>query len=328
MNSNRAVAIILLIGIALFGLSGSLWAQGNNPFTGSGAFDGAAPRGALGSVLGRLQIQLQDAMGRLLRALQGEGDPGVIPAVVGLSILYGVVHALLPGHRKTLLFSYFLSNDARPVHAVIAGGLLGILHALAAIVLIVGGYYLLELSLSGAIAEVDLFMQRLSAVLILFIGGVMLIFKIRELIHEATHKHEHIVEALKPVSKELDPDGLDPARQHLYEHSKELSRRHRKTARGLPAIIASGIIPCPGSALVLLFSLSVGVLWAGVIAVTSISIGMALALTLLSLATIFLKDRIVRLFHGHLGHLVHAGVELLGAVVMLGFGIVLVLGLW
>src|SRR6056297_3155995 len=67
MNGNRAVAIILLIGVALFGLSDSLWAQGNNPFTGSGAFDGAAPRGALGSLLGRVQIQLQDAMGRLFR---------------------------------------------------------------------------------------------------------------------------------------------------------------------------------------------------------------------------------------------------------------------
>lgn len=328
MTAKRILAIFILALLSLALLPEIAVAQGGNPFTGSGGFDGRAPRGALGSVLGRVQIQLQDAMGRLLRALQGEGDAGVIPAVIALSILYGVVHALLPGHRKTLLFSYFLSNDARPVHAVIAGGLLGILHALAAILLIVGGYYLLELSLSGAIAEVDLFMQRLSAVLILTVGGVMLLFKSRELIHETTHKHEHIVEALKPVSKELDPDGLDPARQHLYEHSKELARRHQKTARGLPAIIASGIIPCPGSALVLLFSLSVGVLWAGVIAVTSISIGMALALTLLSLATIFLKDRIVRLFHGHLGHLVHAGVELLGAVVMLGFGIILVLGLW
>ncbi|MFP4432523.1 MAG: nickel/cobalt transporter [Spirochaetaceae bacterium] len=328
MFDRRILAIIIMLLVALTLFPDSAVAQGNNPFTGSEAFDGAVPRGPIGSFLGRVQIQLQDAMGRLLRALQGEGDAGVIPAVVGLSILYGVVHALLPGHRKTLLFSYFLSNDARPIHAVVAGGLLGVLHAFAAIVLIVGGYYLLELSLSGAIAEVDLFMQRLSAVLILVVGGVLLLLKIRELIHETTHKHEHIVEALKPVSKELDPDGLDPSRQHLYEHSKELSRRHRKTARGLPAIIASGIIPCPGSALVLLFSLSVGVLWAGVIAVTSISIGMALSLTLLSLATIFLKDRIVRFFHGHLGHLVHAGVELLGAVVMLSFGVFLVLGLW
>lgn len=326
----RKVAIVFIISLVLlFGVvAGPALAQGTNPFTGSGGFDAGPPQTALGGFLGRIQIQLQDAVGRLMRALQGDGDAGIIPAVIGLSILYGVIHALLPGHRKTLLFSYFLSSDARPIHAVVAGGSLGVLHAGAAIAIIVGGYYLLELSLSGAIAGIDLFMQRLSAVLILIVGAVLSVFKVRELIHESTHKHEHIVEGLKPVSKELDPDGLDPTRQHLYEHSKDLSRRHRRTARGLPAIIISGIIPCPGSTLVLLFSLSVGVLWAGVIAVTSISIGMALALTLLSLATIFLKERLVKLFEGHLGHLVHAGVELLGAAVMLGFGVILVLGLW
>jgi ABC-type nickel/cobalt efflux system permease component RcnA len=319
---DRKLTVMFMISLALiigFAAAPAL-AQGTNPFTGSGGFDAGPPQTALGGFLGRIQIQLQDAMGRLMRALQGEGDAGIIPAVIGLSILYGVIHALLPGHRKTLLFSYFLSSDARPIHAVVAGSSLGILHAGAAIAIIVGGYYLLELSLSGTIAGVDLFMQRLSAVLILIVGAVLSVFKVRELVHETTHKHEHIVEGLKPVSKVLDPDGLDPTRQHLYEHSKEMSRRHRRTARGLPAIIISGVIPCPGSTLVLLFSLSVGVLWAGVIAVTSISIGMALALTLLSLATIFLKERLVKLFEGHLGHL--------GAAVMLGFGVVLVLGLW
>jgi nickel/cobalt transporter (NicO) family protein len=327
MIAKRILAILMLLFVALALFPDLAVAQGNNPFTGSGGFDAGVPRGALGGFLGRVQLQLQDAVGRLLRALQGEGDAGVIPAVIGLSILYGVVHALLPGHRKTLLFSYFLSSDARPVHAVIAGSLLGVLHAFAAVVLVVGGYYLLELSLSGTIARVDVFMQRVSAVLILILGAVLLFLKIRELIHEASHEHEHIVEGLKPIAKEIDPDGIDPSRQLLYDHKREFSARDER-ARGLPAIIISGIIPCPGSALVLLFSLSVGVLWAGVIAVTSISIGMALALTLLSLATIFLKDRIVRFFHGHLGHLVHAGVELLGAVVMLVFGVILVMGLW
>ncbi len=328
MTATRRHITIGLLVLTVLLLGGVVWVEGDTTAFAPGGFDAGAPTGPIGTFLGKIQRELQDSVGRLLRALQGEGEAGVLAAVIGLSILYGAVHAMLPGHRKTLLFSYFLSSDARPIHAVVAGGLLGVLHALAAIVLIVGGYFLLELSLSGAIEEIDRLMQRLSAVLILVVGGVFLVFKVRGLIHEITHKHDHIVEGLRPVSEVLDPKGTDPTRQDLYEHRKEISRRHHKVARGLPAIIVSGIIPCPGSALVLLFSLSVGVLWAGIIAVVAISIGMAIALILLSLATMFLKERLVTLFEGHAGHLVHAAVELLGAAVMLGFGVVLVLGLW
>lgn len=326
MRTHRKSALVLFLCLII--VAGVAYSQGANPFTGGGGFDGGTPRGAVGTFLGRIQLQLQDALGRLLRGLEGDGGAGLVPLVLGVSIVYGFVHAMLPGHRKTLLFSYFLSSDARPIHAVVAGGLLGLLHALSAVALIVGGYYLLQLSLSGAIANIDLFMQRLSGILILLLGVVLLVIKLIELIAEMRSKHDHLVEGLATVTKELDPEGKDPTRELLYEHRRENSRSTRRQARTLPAIIVSGVIPCPGSALVLLFSLSVGVLWAGVVAVLSISVGMALALILLSLATIFLKDRIVRLFHGRAGHLVHAGVELFGALVMLIFGLVLVTTLY
>jgi ABC-type nickel/cobalt efflux system permease component RcnA len=94
--------------------------------------------------------------------------------------------------------------------------------------------------------------------------------------------------------------------------------------RLLPAVIVSGIVPCPGSAFILLTALSLGKPTMGVAAVAAVSVGMALILTALSVATILVKQRVLRLLSGAAAHRAHEGVELAGAVSMLGFGAVII----
>ncbi|NBF40004.1 MAG: hypothetical protein GVY14_06270, partial [Spirochaetes bacterium] len=68
--------------------------------------------------------RLTEAMGMLAA---GGGTARAWLLVLLYAALYGVIQAVLIGHRKALLFSYFLAEDARVMQGVLAGGVIAFL---------------------------------------------------------------------------------------------------------------------------------------------------------------------------------------------------------
>ena len=61
-----------------------------------------------------IQHWLYGGMSEGLGAVAG-GDPRAILWASAAAILFGAVHALMPGHGKTVLVSYHLGQEARPI---------------------------------------------------------------------------------------------------------------------------------------------------------------------------------------------------------------------
>jgi ABC-type nickel/cobalt efflux system permease component RcnA len=110
----------------------------------------------------------------------------------------------------------------------------------------------------------------------------------------------------------------------LRRHAHDESTHGKKAAKlGLGALILSGAYPCPGAILVLVLALSLGLDWAGILAVGAMSLGMALPilaaayLAWLGREGLFLglkkREKLVAL----LSELM----ELAGYVLMLGFSL-------
>lgn len=252
--------------------------------------------------LAALQFRVSELLRGFMRALSGETSVELWVLLLVFAAIYGVVHTALPGHRKTLLVSYFLADDARAVHGVLAGIALAALHVLAAVVLVLGGYYLLDVALESVIEDATVVIHRVTGALIALLGAYLLATRVAARSRGPGHRH-------------------GTATRTASDH------RHHRQAGGtrlLPAVIVSGIVPCPGSAFILLTALSLGKPAVGIAAVTAVSVGMALTLTALSVATILAKQRVLRLLSGGAAHLAHEGVELAGAVLMLGFGAVII----
>ncbi|TVR66154.1 MAG: hypothetical protein EA427_16740 [Spirochaetaceae bacterium] len=227
---------------------------------------------------------------------------GLIPVITLVAFLYGLIHAALPGHRKVLLVSYFVSTPARVRHAVVAGVSVAILHAGAAAVVILSAYYLLRTSLSAAMDSATIYLQAITAAFVLLIGMVILVLKIREALRlRRGHGHQ-----------EEEEGG---AILHLL----------RKRIGLLPAIVLSAIVPCPGSAMILLFALSLGVVSLGLYAVAVFSLGMAITLSTVLVVTVLSKKVLFRALEGRFGEALHLGVEGLGGLVMVLFGAVLLM---
>ena len=238
------------------------------------------------------------------------GTPtGLIPYITLIAFLYGLIHAALPGHRKVLLVSYFVSAPARVHHAVLAGVSVAILHAGAAAVVILSAYYLLRTSLSAAMDSATLYLQAVTAAFVLLTGVVILSLKIRE-----------AMQLRQGASGSTDQSG-----HHASEESGRLLQFLRKRIGLLPAIILSAIVPCPGSAMILLFALSLGVVSLGLYAVAVFSLGMAITLSTVLVVTVLTKQVLFRALEGSFGEALHVGIEGLGGLVMVVFGAILLM---
>ena len=68
------------------------------------------------------------------------GNPSAILLAMAAAILFGAVHALMPGHGKTVLVSYHLGQPARPIDGFVNGSILAVTHVGLAIVLVLAGF--------------------------------------------------------------------------------------------------------------------------------------------------------------------------------------------
>ena len=239
-----------------------------------------------------VQRDLNSRLSALMRRLEEDGSIRLWFLVLGVAFLYGIIHALGPGHRKTVIFSYFLSEDAKVSEGLASGFLLAILHAGASVAIISLLYFVLKTALLTTFEKINIIIQRTSAGMLLLIGLIMLSLKVRSFFRQKEGK--------------------------LNEKNLENSNSRKSL---IPLIIASGIIPCPGAAMILILSLSIGSFKVGAIAVASMSLGMAVTISAVAIATIVGKERIL-LFLGKRATLrkwLHDGIEAIGALILVLF---------
>lgn len=83
-----------------------------------------------------------------LNALRTAGLGGV-PALIGAAFGFGILHALLPGHGKSVLASYY-AGEGRFLGALGSSTILIITHVGSAILLVLSGFIVLQRTIGGA----------------------------------------------------------------------------------------------------------------------------------------------------------------------------------
>ncbi|CAA9390469.1 MAG: hypothetical protein AVDCRST_MAG66-864, partial [uncultured Pseudonocardia sp.] len=132
--------------------------------SGSGSAAGTGSGDPFGAAMAALDRRLQDLV----------GDGGLTPLVgalaLGLAVVLGCGHALLPGHGKTVMAAYLAGRRGRPRDAVLVGATVTATHTVG--VLVLG----LAISLSSSFAgdQVLRWLGVVSGALVASIGAVML----------------------------------------------------------------------------------------------------------------------------------------------------------
>ena len=202
-------------------------------------------------------------------ASTGGGFAGLVswrltPLALALSLLvafaFGAIHALGPGHGKTIMAAYLVGAGARARQAVAVGAAVSLMHTASVLGL---GMVALLVSRAFPSETVYTWLGVATGVLALILGGGLLIGRIRGRDREATHGHDH-------------------GRGQPHRHSHDQEERppvHPVSRRGLAALaLSGGILPSPTALVVLLGTIALGRLVYGLALIVAFSLGLAFAL--------------------------------------------------
>ena len=246
----------------------------------------------------------------------GAGRP-VVPLLLGFTLLYGMIHALGPGHRKTVLFSYFISAGGRWWHGIVAGIGLAVVHAGSALVAVFAIHSILQTTFSGSLNNVQRLMETISYLAITAMGVLLLLHAIRETREHVRHRHGGWNEA---------DEGSVSKKEHSQESLRRTSRRRWSTGRRklepLFIVLSAGIVPCPGAATLLIFGITLQAVPLAIAGLLSMSLGMGITLSAVGVLTLTMKGGLLQLLGGgRRTERVATVLEVAGALFILLFGL-------
>lgn len=138
--------------------------------------------------LADLQHAIYAAVGSYLGAFASAGDWGALLTILPLGIAFGAVHALTPGHSKTLLASFLIGSRLALFRGLAVSTVLSATHVLSSVLIALFAVQLLTRTLGGA-GRAPL-AEDLSRGLLVLIGAWFVFRAIRG------HAHHHRREGL------------------------------------------------------------------------------------------------------------------------------------
>jgi ABC-type nickel/cobalt efflux system permease component RcnA len=177
---------------------------------------------------------------------------------LGLAVVLGAVHALAPGHGKTVMAAYLVGQRGSVRQAALIGMTVTATHTAG--VLALG----LALSASALVAPERLYpWLGLASGALLASIGVGLLRRALLSRHQHHHHHHH-----------------DHDQEHEHEHGPASADLPPIRTRALVAMgLAGGMVPSPSALVVLLGAMALGRAWFGVVLVVAYGLGMAATLT-------------------------------------------------
>jgi ABC-type nickel/cobalt efflux system permease component RcnA len=231
--------------------------------------------------------------------------PEITPAIAlfGLLLAFGLgaIHAMSPGHGKTVVGAYLVGSRGTIKHAAFLGLTVTITHtlgvfALGLITLFASNYILPECLMP--------FLNFVSGLLVFFIG--ISLFKDRlftafgwkklnhhDHSHEHTHSHgehshSHDNHGHSHFHPPADADGSD--RKHSHDgvnYHSHLPPEEISWKSLLALGISGGLLPCPSALVLMLSAISLGRTGYGMILTLAFSFGLAATLTAVGLIFLY-----------------------------------------
>jgi ABC-type nickel/cobalt efflux system permease component RcnA len=220
--------------------------------------------------------------------------PAVIAVALVLSAAWGAMHALGPGHGKTVVAAYLVGERGTSRHAIYLGLIVTATHTISVFAL---GAVAIFASDVVAADDIYFWLSLGSGLLVAALGGVLLWGRVRRLVtsarigrtrertrhyhtheghdhgeHDHGHEHgEHDHAHGDHSEHEHGPDAHDHGHSHVPA---------RPGWRGIVALgVAGGIVPCPTALVVMLGAIALERAVFGLAMVTAFSAGLAGVLT-------------------------------------------------
>ncbi|MEM9004931.1 MAG: sulfite exporter TauE/SafE family protein [Cyanobacteria bacterium P01_F01_bin.86] len=199
-----------------------------------------------------------EAANRLTTLLDGQLTPTAIAAGIAIAYAFGAVHALAPGHGKTLVGAYLVGSRGTPQAALWLGLTTTVTHTLSVFIL---GVTTLLASHYIDLDQIYPVLGAVSGLAICLVGLRLLTMRLRDGHHHHSHHHHH--------------------GHHHHDQPRE------DWSSILAIGISGGLVPCPSALVLLLSAIALHQIAYGLILIGGFSLGLASVLTILGLATVY-----------------------------------------
>ncbi|ELQ5995867.1 nickel/cobalt transporter [Cronobacter dublinensis] len=229
-----------------------------------------------------LQVALHRYLVLYLLQLNNHQYTGGVWLISG-AFIYGVLHAIGPGHGKFIVSAYLATNRESLFAArlvPLAGSLMQGVSAIAFVFILAVGFNLA----SGDLSQSRWYLEKASALLIGAFGLFLILRALRSLRAPPLNIH-----ALTPV-------GSHPAHCGCGHHGVGRTQGDSDWRTRLGVIFAIGARPCSGAIMIMLFANALGMVSWGIAAVMTMALGTALSIMALSLGVQYARNATTRLF--------------------------------
>lgn len=223
------------------------------------------------------QKDLHRQMTQLLQQVAEQPHQAGISLVI-FSLLYGVLHALGPGHGKVVIATFLATHPTRVKTSIRLTLLASLLQGSVAIALVTVMLLLLKTS-SRQLHLSSFWLEKGSYLLVIGLGVMIGYRALRSLWRALRPRPAPVFRAFKPHHQHDDQCGCGHA--HLPTPQQMSGNLSVKTQ--LLVVVSMGLRPCSGAIMMLLFAKVIGVYGWGVISAVVMALGTALTISAIGL---------------------------------------------
>ena len=240
---------------------------------------------------------------------------GFVMIALLIAAFWGAVHALSPGHGKSIVAAYLVGSRGKARHAFALGGIVTVTHTIGVFAL-----GLITLALSQFVVPETLYpwLNLASALTVVAVGVTVLRSRALAWLRpkrdvaqgHADHDHDN-------------DHGHDHGHSHDHDHGHSHVPAEGTGWRGIIAIgVSGGILPCPSALVVLLAAISLHRVAFGLVLILAFSLGLAVTVSGIGLVAVGARRAFGRMsFEGRTVRALPA----ISALVIFGLGIAMTL---
>lgn len=271
--------------VIVFGVAPSFAVRtGEQSATGNGAADQSSSQAS----------KRDDRFTRLIS--QKDLSGGIILLSLLIAFGLGAMHALSPGHGKTIVAGYLIGSRGTAYHAFFLGAVVTLTHTIGVFALglitLFGSRYILPETLYP-------WLSFLSGISILIIGVSLFRKRLRLLNRKHVHDHHPAHSHVHHNDHDHHHHHEDHDHAHNHSHLPVDPQTGAITLRSLLTVgISGGALPCPSALVVLLSAMSLHRIGFGLLLIVAFSLGLAVVLTSIGILLVY-ASHVTRRFEKH-----------------------------
>ena len=261
---------------------------------------------SLYTVIAEEQKVLREKLTATISAMKS-GDWNAIWKFLAICLVYGMLHALGPGHGKSIVVGYFIARRGRWRQGVALGAGITVTHTMSAVLLLLILYAIFKATVFSAFETGRIGIERASYALIMLTGVLLVVLAIRDVFK--SHKGCGCCARMESAEGAVAESKLPPV------------ARWREIL-GVAAV--TGIVPCPAVALIVLFCLLNSMVALSLLGALVICIGMTITNVAFGIAAVAFRKGIDKgSAHTHIATKIYTVATLAGGVIIFISGLLL-----